>query len=65
MDALVRKDYLNKEDVFKLGFSEGCTLGKSYKLSFPKVKNTTKGVLEYIHSDLWGSPSITPKLVRK
>ena len=35
-------------------------LGKSHKQSFPKAKHKSTGVLEYIHSDLWGSVSNEP-----
>uniref|UniRef100_A0A1J3FE12 Putative mitochondrial protein n=1 Tax=Noccaea caerulescens TaxID=107243 RepID=A0A1J3FE12_NOCCA len=46
-----------KAEVGELEFCESCVLGKAHKLSFPKAKHTTKGIMEYIHSDLWGSPS--------
>lgn len=44
------------------GFCEACALGKSHKLSFPKAKHFTKEILEYVHTDLWGSPSTTLSL---
>uniref|UniRef100_A0A1J3ITH4 Retrovirus-related Pol polyprotein from transposon TNT 1-94 n=1 Tax=Noccaea caerulescens TaxID=107243 RepID=A0A1J3ITH4_NOCCA len=47
-------------EIGELGFCESCVLGKSHKQSFSKAKHTTKGILEYVHSDLWGSPS-TPE----
>ena len=37
-------------------------MGKSHKLSFPKAKHSTKGILDYVHSDLWGSPNVPPSL---
>lgn len=37
-------------------------MGKSHKQSFPKANHTTKGILDYVHSDLWGSPNVTPSL---
>lgn len=52
METLVKKGYLNKEEVGSLGFCEACTMGKSHRQKFPRVKHTSKGVLEYIHSDL-------------
>ena len=62
MDALVRKGYLKREDINTLGFCEACAMGKSHKQSFPKAMHTTKGILDYVHSDLWGSPNVTPSL---
>ena len=56
METLVKKGYLNKEEVGSLGFCEACTMGKSHRQKFPRAKHTSKGVLAYIHSDLWGSP---------
>lgn len=60
MELLVKEGFLPKTEVGKLEFCEGCVLGKSHKQSFPTAKHTTKGILEYVHSDLWGSPS-TPE----
>lgn len=37
-------------------------MGKSHKQSFSKEKHTTQGTLDYIHSDLWGSPNTTSSL---
>lgn len=62
MDVLVREGYLTKKDIQTLSFCENCVFGKAHKLSFPKGKHTSKETLEYIHSDLWGSPSVTPSL---
>ena len=60
MEVLVKEGFIPKTEVGKLEFCEGCILGKSHKQSFPMAKHTTKGILEYLHSDLWGSPS-TPE----
>lgn len=57
MDILVKEGYMSKKEVNKLGFCESCVLGKSHKQSFPTARHTTKGILDYIHSDMWGSPS--------
>ncbi|CAA7055049.1 unnamed protein product [Microthlaspi erraticum] len=62
METLARKGYMKKDEVSNLGFCEACTMGKAHKQSFPKAKHTTKAILEYVHSDLWGSPSVTPSL---
>ena len=62
MDILVRKGHLKKEEIKFLGFCEACAMGKSHKQNFRKEKHTTRGILDYVHSDLWGSPNVTPSL---
>ena len=62
MNILVKDGYLTDKEVKTLGFCESSVLGKSHKLSFTRSKHATKGVLEYIHSDLWGSPSVEKSL---
>ena len=62
MRHLVSKGYLKKEEIGELGFCEGCVMGKAHKQKFPKAKHTTEGVLDYIHSDLWGSPNTVSSL---
>lgn len=62
MEALARKGYLKREEIKKLEFCEGCAMGKSHKQKFPKGRHTTKETLEYIHTDLWGSPNLVSNL---
>ncbi|CAL9238502.1 unnamed protein product [Arabidopsis halleri] len=57
MNILVKEGYLDSKEVHTLDFCEECILGKSHKQSFPEAKHTTTGILEYVHSDLWGSVS--------
>ena len=51
---------LSKKGVFggkKLGalpFCEDCFYGKHKWVSFKPVVHNTKGILNYVHSDLWG-----------
>ncbi|KAK9066710.1 hypothetical protein SSX86_014033 [Deinandra increscens subsp. villosa] len=51
---------LNKQGVLgelnglNTGFCENCVFGKAHRVQFPKGKHTTKGILEYVHADLWG-----------
>lgn len=56
MNVLVMKGYLNIKEVGGIEFCENCALGKEHKQSFKKAKHITKGILDYVHSDLWGSP---------
>lgn len=37
-----------------LSFCEQCVMGKARRQSFSKSQKTTKGILDYVHSDLWG-----------
>lgn len=62
MESLVKKGYIKSSEIGSLGFCEACTMGKSHKQKFPKAKHTSKEVLEYILSDLWGSPSTVSSL---
>lgn len=60
MNVLSKEKYIQLKDMDKLEFCESCVLGKSHKQSFPTAKHTTKAILDYVHSDLWGSPT-TPE----
>ena len=40
---------------------EACQLGKQHRLPFPKESSASKGLLDVIHSDVWG-PAQTPTL---
>lgn len=62
MQLLVRRGYLGDKEIGKLEFCEGCAMGKSHKQKFPKAKHYSKEVLEYIHTDLWGSPNTVSSL---
>ena len=48
---------LNKKGFFggkKLSLCDDCVFGKHKRVSFKSAVHCTKGVLDYIHSDLWG-----------
>ncbi|XP_013614156.1 PREDICTED: uncharacterized protein LOC106320348 [Brassica oleracea var. oleracea] len=64
MSELVKRGFIVDEDVKTLDFCEHCIIGKSHKQSFPKAKHVTNGIMEYVHSDLWGSPSTPDSLAR-
>ena len=38
----------------KLGFCENCVFGKQKRVKFNTGKHNSKGILEYVHSDVWG-----------
>ncbi|KAF3612386.1 hypothetical protein FXO38_36869 [Capsicum annuum] len=59
MSELRRKGLLDGQSITKLEFSEHCIFEKQKRVRFTKGIHSTKGTLEYIHSDLWG-PSRIP-----
>jgi hypothetical protein len=44
-----------------LEFCEHCIFGKHKRVKFNASVHTTKGILEYVHADLWG-PSLKKSL---
>ena len=62
MSELVKRGFIIDKEVKTLDFCEHFIIGKSHKQSFPKAKHVTNGILEYVHSDLWGSPSTPDSL---
>ena len=67
MTILSKKGCLISVGTGKLEFCEHCVLGKQKKVSFPTAKHRTQasqGILDYIHSNLWG-PSGVPSFGRK
>jgi len=58
MDILVKKGYLDGKKVSKLELCEDCIYGKARRLSFVVATHNTEDKLNYVHSDLWGAPSV-------
>ncbi|KAK0608121.1 hypothetical protein LWI29_025797 [Acer saccharum] len=56
---LSKRNLLNGDQVNKLDFCECCVLGKQHRISFNTAQHTSKQILEYVHSNLWG-PSKVP-----
>ena len=61
MIILGKKGCLGKTSTGKLDFCDHCVFGKQKRVSFSKASHRTQGVLDYIHSDLWG-PSKVPSM---
>ena len=59
---LTRQSLLDKKHISNLQFCDNCIIGKAHRLKFVTTTHRTKGVLDYIYSDLWGSPMVTPSL---
>ncbi|XP_060170465.1 uncharacterized mitochondrial protein AtMg00300-like [Lycium barbarum] len=61
MTILSKRGLLGKTGMGKLYFCDHCVFGKQKRGSFSIAKHRTQGILDYIHSDLWG-PSKVPSL---
>ncbi|KAA0043826.1 putative gag-pol polyprotein [Cucumis melo var. makuwa] len=54
LQALSQQGLLGGVKNVELPFCEHCIMGKSTRVKFGKGKHITKGILDYVHSDLWG-----------
>ncbi|KAM1838444.1 hypothetical protein ACFX14_020106 [Malus domestica] len=61
LQGLVKQGLLKGATTCKLDFCEHCVLGKQTRVKFGTVVHQTKGILDYVHSDVWG-PTKTPSL---
>ena len=64
MVELCKQGVLGVKNLSDLELCENCVLGKSHRLKFSRAIHRTKGTLDYVHSDLWGSPHIPLSLSR-
>jgi len=58
INELAKKGCFGKDKVSSLKFCEDCVFGKTHKVSFGQAQHVTKEKLDYVHSDLWGSPNV-------
>lgn len=61
MQTLSNQGILPKSINEHLSFCEHCVFGKATRQNFTKAQHTTKGILDYIYSNLWG-PATTLSL---
>ena len=61
LEMLSNRILLNDEKMSTLEFCEHCILGKQKNVSFSIDKHKTGGVLDYNHSNLWGSSKLPLK----
>ncbi|KAI3790253.1 hypothetical protein L2E82_03169 [Cichorium intybus] len=54
LTTLSKRGLLDGQCVGKLEFCEHCIFGKHKRVKFNTSVHTTKGILEYVHADLWG-----------
>ncbi|GKC46811.1 retrovirus-related pol polyprotein from transposon TNT 1-94 [Tanacetum coccineum] len=58
LQVLEKQGLFGKKSLGKLDFFENCVLGKSHRVSFSVGRHTTRGVIDYVHSDLWGPSQV-------
>nr|GEZ25172.1 hypothetical protein [Tanacetum cinerariifolium] len=58
LQVLENQGLFGQKSLGKLDFCENCVLGKSHRVSFVVERNTTQGVIDYVHSDLWGPSQV-------
>nr|GFA99137.1 retrovirus-related Pol polyprotein from transposon TNT 1-94 [Tanacetum cinerariifolium] len=58
LHVLEKQGLFGKKSLGKLDFCENCVLGKSHRVSFGVGMHTTQGVIDYVHSDLWGPSQV-------
>nr|GEZ21827.1 hypothetical protein [Tanacetum cinerariifolium] len=56
--ALEKQRLFGKKSLGKIDFCENCVLGKSHRVGFGVGRHTTQGVMDYVHSDLWGPSQV-------
>lgn len=58
LSELSKLKVFGSDRITKMDFCDHCVLGKTHKASFKSGKHTTHGILDYVHSDLWGSARV-------
>lgn len=59
MVELSRRGLLGSRKTGSLQFCEHCVFGKQTRLRFSKSVHATRGILDYVHTDLWGEAPVT------
>ena len=59
MLELHKRNLLKRVKTCKLDFCKYCVYGKQHRVSFKTGSHTSKGVLDYIHLDVWGPISVS------
>ncbi|KAL5554000.1 hypothetical protein UlMin_041401 [Ulmus minor] len=54
LNELHKRNLLNGVKGCKLGFCKICVMGKQRRISFSTSSHTSKGILDYVHTDVWG-----------
>ena len=59
LQALAKQGLLKDARTRKLDFSEYCVIRKKSKVKFGTATHCTKGILDYIHTDVWRPTKMT------
>ncbi|KAE8684439.1 GDSL esterase/lipase [Hibiscus syriacus] len=59
LKLLIDQGLLKGARTCKLAFCEHCIKGKKTRVKFGTTIHDTKGILDYVHSDVWGPSKIT------
>ena len=62
LEILAKECCIDKASITSLELCEDCIIGKAHRVSFGPAKHVTKEKLDYVHSDLWGSPNVPKSL---
>jgi transposase InsO family protein len=54
MAELVKRELIDGCNLSKFEFCEHCIFGKHKRVRFNASVHTTKGILDYVHADVWG-----------
>ncbi|XP_027187001.1 uncharacterized mitochondrial protein AtMg00300-like [Cicer arietinum] len=58
MQVLDRQGMLGGDKISELEFCEHCVYGNMHRVKFSTGKHFSKGIMEYVYSDLWGPAKI-------
>ncbi|KAG8480135.1 hypothetical protein CXB51_024911 [Gossypium anomalum] len=58
LQTLAKQGLLKGVNSCKLEFCEHCVLGKQTRVKFGSTIHNTKGILDYVHSDVWGPTKV-------
>jgi hypothetical protein len=61
LHELCKRGLLDEHSISKLKFCEHCVFGKHKRVLFNTSTHKSKGIFDYVHSDLWG-PSHKPSI---
>ena len=54
LQGLIKQGILKRAKSGKIDFCEHCIVGKQTRVKFGTAIHQTEGILEYVHSDVWG-----------
>ncbi|KZV56298.1 hypothetical protein F511_00295 [Dorcoceras hygrometricum] len=58
---LSKQNLLGRDKVDDLSFCDECVLGKCSRVRFKRSSTQSKGILDYVHSDLWGPSRVASR----